>query len=158
LFNRPCRAPSPPAGALVVRGACGRGDPAPDAHDVVVLGSGVYAGHWLKQARDYVDAHQATLQERSVWLFSSGPVGDPPEPLEDPADLPELLDKTQARGHQLFAGKVDRSRVRFAERAILAALRVPDGDFRDMEAVRAWALSLLAAEGESPAAATSGTG
>lgn len=112
-------------------------------HDVVVLGSAIYAGHWLKTAREYVDANRDALRERTVWLFSSGPVGDPPEPATDPADLGEVTEKTGARGHRLFAGKVDRTELRFAERAILAALRVPDGDFRELSEVRAWAATLL---------------
>lgn len=127
--------------------------PAVEDHDLVVLGSALYAGHWLKEAREYVQARQEGLRQRTVWLFSSGPIGDPPQPADDPANLDELLEKTGALGHRLFAGKVDRSQLRFAERAILAALRVPDGDFRDFHQVREWATSLLeATEQPSPPA------
>lgn len=124
-----------------------------DGHELVVLGSALYAGHWLKAAREYVDANQESLRERRVWLFSSGPVGEPPEPTQDPADLEELVRKSGAVGHELFTGRIDRSQLRFAERAILAALRVPDGDYRDFDAVRTWAASLL----EAPDPAASGT-
>lgn len=118
---------------------------APDlaGHEVVVLGSALYAGHWLKPAREYVERNADQLRERQVWLFSSGPIGEPPEPTHDPADLQEMLEKTGAVAHELFCGKIDRTQLKFAERAILAALRVPDGDYRDMEAVRTWAKSLL---------------
>ena len=37
-------------------------------YDAVVLGSGVYAGHWLKPARAFVDRHEGALQ---------GPTGVP---------------------------------------------------------------------------------
>lgn len=132
-------------------------DPGIDGHDLVVLGSALYAGHWVKHAREFVDAHKEALKARTVWLFSSGPIGDPPQPADDPADLDEMIEKTGARGHRLFAGKVDRSQLRFAERAILAALRVEDGDFRDFAQARAWAGELLDASGDRPAAAGSST-
>jgi menaquinone-dependent protoporphyrinogen oxidase len=51
-----------------------------DGYDAVVIGSAVYAGHWLKPARELVERHATTtLAGRPVWLFSSGPVGDPPK-------------------------------------------------------------------------------
>jgi menaquinone-dependent protoporphyrinogen oxidase len=55
-----------------------------EGYDAVVLGSAVYAGHRLKPARKLVDRCGAALAARPVWLFSSGPVGDPPKPEEDP--------------------------------------------------------------------------
>jgi menaquinone-dependent protoporphyrinogen oxidase len=55
-----------------------------DGYDAVVVGSAVYAGHWLKPARELVERHAGVLAGRPVWLFSSGPVGDPPKPEEDP--------------------------------------------------------------------------
>jgi menaquinone-dependent protoporphyrinogen oxidase len=58
-----------------------------DGYDAVVLGSAVYAGHWLKPARELVERHAGELAGRPVWLFSSGPVGDPPKPEEDPVDV-----------------------------------------------------------------------
>ena len=44
--------------------------------DAFVIGSGVYGGHWVKEAAEYVRKHRAVLVHRPVWLFSSGPVGD----------------------------------------------------------------------------------
>jgi hypothetical protein len=65
-----------------------------DGYDAVVLGSAVYAGHWLKPARELVERHAGALASRPVWLFSSGPVGDPPKPEEDPVDVADLLAAT----------------------------------------------------------------
>jgi hypothetical protein len=59
-----------------------------DGYAAVVLGSAVYAGHWLKPARELVERHAGDLADRPVWLFSSGPVGDPPKPDEDPSTWP----------------------------------------------------------------------
>ena len=47
-----------------------------DRYDAVVLGSAVYAGHWLKPARALADRCAPALRARPVWLFSSGPEGD----------------------------------------------------------------------------------
>ena len=102
-----------------------------DGYDAVVLGSAVYAGHWLKPARELVDRLGSELAKRPVWLFSSGPVGDPPKPEEDPVDVAEIEGLTKAREHRVFAGKLVRRQLSFPERAIVSALRVPEGDFRD---------------------------
>src|SRR5687767_5059535 len=68
-----------------------------DEYDAVVLGSAVYAGHWMKTAVELVDRLGQNLAGRPVWLFSSGPVGEPPKPEEDPVDVAELMESTSAR-------------------------------------------------------------
>lgn len=47
-----------------------------EGYEAVVLGSAVYAGHWLEESRGFVKRHRAALAELPVWLFSSGPIGD----------------------------------------------------------------------------------
>jgi menaquinone-dependent protoporphyrinogen oxidase len=113
-----------------------------DGFDAVVLGSAVYAGHWLKPARELVDRSQDSLARRPVWLFSSGPLGDPPKPQEDPVDVAELLAATKAKGHRVFAGKLVKHQLGFAERAIALAFRAPDGDFRDCAEIKGWATEI----------------
>ena len=112
-------------------------------YDLVVLGSAVYAGHWMKSMRELVERRADELAARPIWLFSSGPVGDPPKPDEDPVDVAEVMMTTGARGHVVFAGKIDRSRLGFGERAIVSALKVPEGDFRDWDEVRRWANGIV---------------
>jgi menaquinone-dependent protoporphyrinogen oxidase len=75
---------------------------------------------------------------RPVWLFSSGPIGDPPKPDEEPVEVSDIAKATHVRGHRLFAGRLDRHRLGFGEKAVVAALRVADGDFRDWDAIDAW--------------------
>lgn len=113
--------------------------------DAVVLGSGVYVGHWMEPAKDLVERFGGELSSRPVWLFSSGPIGDPPKPEEDPVDLPELMEATGARGHRLFSGLVDKSRLGLGEKVILAAVRAPEGDYRPWDEIRAWADEIAAA-------------
>jgi menaquinone-dependent protoporphyrinogen oxidase len=118
-----------------------------DGYDAVVVGSAVYAGHWLRPARELAERHAGVLAGRPVWLFSSGPVGDPPKPEEDPVDVAELVALTNAREHRVLAGKLVRKQLSFPERAIVSALRVPEGDFRDWTEIRQWAAQIADAIG-----------
>lgn len=112
------------------------------AFDAAVLGSAVYAGRWMKPARELVERAADDLAARPVWLFSSGPIGEPPRPEEDPVDVAEIVESTSARDHRVFAGRLERSRLGFGERAVVAALRAPDGDFRDWDEIRGWATAI----------------
>lgn len=113
-----------------------------DGIDAVVAGSAVYAGHWLKPAREFLERHATDLKTKPVWLFSSGPIGDPPKPQEDPVDASSLMELTGARDHRVFAGKLDRRALNFGEKAIVMALRAPEGDFRDWNEIREWAAGI----------------
>jgi menaquinone-dependent protoporphyrinogen oxidase len=110
-----------------------------NGYEAVVLGSAVYAGHWLKPAKELVDRSRDALAERPVWLFSSGPVGDPPKPEEDPVDVADIVEATKARDHRVFAGRLVKKQLSFGEKAIVVALRVPEGDFRDWAEIKGWA-------------------
>jgi menaquinone-dependent protoporphyrinogen oxidase len=113
-----------------------------EGYDAVVLGSGVYAGRWLEPARRLAATFSDELAGRRVWLFSSGPIGDPPMPEAGPVEAAELLEATGGEEHRVFAGRLERARLGLAERAVVAALRAPDGDFRDWGAVSEWAGSI----------------
>jgi menaquinone-dependent protoporphyrinogen oxidase len=127
-----------------------------DGYEAVVLGSAVYAGHWLKPARELAERCAGALAGRPVWVFSSGPVGDPPKPEEDPVDVAELMEATGAREHRVFAGKLVRRQLSFPERAIVSALRVPEGDFRDWDEITRWAAGIASALQAGPAAGAGG--
>jgi len=58
-----------------------------EEYDAVVLGSAVYMGRWLKPARELTARSAAALATRPVWLFSSGPVGEPAMPADNPVDI-----------------------------------------------------------------------
>ena len=125
-----------------------------DSFGAVVLGSGIYLGHWMDAAKNLAERHAAELVARPVWLFSSGPVGEPPKPAEDPTDIAEIIEATHAREHRIFAGKVDRAGLGLGEKVILTAVRAPEGDFRPWEDVRAWAVEIAAALTAEPGTAT----
>jgi len=54
-------------------------------------------------------------------------------------DVAGILEATGARDHRVFSGKLDRSTLGFAEKAIMLTVRATEGDFRDWEAIREWA-------------------
>ena len=111
-----------------------------DATDAVVLGSAIYAGHWRDEAVDFARANKDILAALPVWLFSSGPLGEDVEDEEQqPKQLEELERDLQPNEHKVFFGALDRSKLAFGERMIAKAVKAPDGDFRDWDAIRAWA-------------------
>ena len=109
--------------------------------DAVVVGSAVYMGRWLKAAREFVSEHEVELSLLPVWLFSSGPLGpaDHLIPEGESADVPQLVDLVRARGHRVFAGRLERASLGFAERAAVKAVHAPEGDCRDWDAIYAFA-------------------
>jgi menaquinone-dependent protoporphyrinogen oxidase len=121
-----------------------------DGYEAAVIGSGVYVGRWLEPAKDLVGRHKVALSTIPVWLFSSGPIGDPPKPVEEPVDAAPLVALVGAREHRTFPGMVDRKRLGFGEKALMAAVHAPEGDYRPWDQVEAWALGIAAALDGAP--------
>jgi menaquinone-dependent protoporphyrinogen oxidase len=111
-------------------------------YDAFILGSAIYMGQWLRPANELVERSADVLVARRVWLFSSGPVGDPPRPEENAVDAAAILATTHAREHQVFGGKLVKKRLSFGEKAIAIALRAPEGDYRDWAEIRQWAAKI----------------
>lgn len=117
-------------------------------YDAVVLGSAVYMGSWRKEAAEFAHSHSAELAARPVWLFSSGPLAEPS--LDEPRNLTELRAKLSPRGHRVFAGALDGSKLSLPERIVISAIEATskhdlEGDFRDWKEIDAWADSIAAA-------------
>ena len=124
-----------------------------DGFDAVIIGSGVYAGHWLGAAKGFIERHEVALRQRPVWLFSSGPLGDPPAPIAEPVDVAPLVERTAARGHRIFAGRLAKDELGFGERALVKMVRAPYGDYRDWPEIVEWAREIA---GGLKAAASAG--
>lgn len=126
-------------------------------YDAFVVGSAIYLGNWLKEARRFVDEHAEELRARPTWLFASGSiVGDPPV-ADDPnalrAGLAErLVEATNAREHKLFAGKLDVSALGLLEKAAVRGAHAAEGDHRDWGEVTRWATAIASALGAGRAA------
>lgn len=118
------------------------GDPA--GYRAIVLGSGVYAGMWRREAKRYLKAHQAELARRPVWLFSSGPTGE--GDLDKllmgwkfPKGLQPVADRIKPRGIVVFRGAFDETRAGFFEKWIMKKVKAASGDFRDWSVIESWA-------------------
>jgi len=85
----------------------------------------------------------AHLRLRPVWLFWSGPVGANPATSE-PDDVQAMVEATGAREARCFVGALDKASLSLSERALVALVRAQDGDYRDLDAVRAWAVGVAA--------------
>lgn len=107
--------------------------------EAVILGSAVYTGGWLKQARELIGRLAGELGPRRVWLFSSGPVGEPRVPATQPRGVESLIDRADARGHMTFDGRLLATGLGLGERLAVRTIGAATGDFRDWTAIEAWA-------------------
>jgi menaquinone-dependent protoporphyrinogen oxidase len=112
-------------------------------YDAVVLGSAIYAGNLLPEARSFAERFRGPLSEKPLWLFSSGPLGaEDPQPHDDPQRIAATLGELPLRDHKIFVGRLDLDSLGFAERMITRVVKAPAGDFRDWESIKGWALKI----------------
>jgi menaquinone-dependent protoporphyrinogen oxidase len=116
----------------------------PADYRAVILGSGVYAGMWRRQAAKYLRTHEAELAKKPVWLFSSGPTGS--GDLEKllggwsfPGGLRAVAERIKPRGTVVFRGAFDEAKAGFFEKWIMKKVKAEYGDFRDWPVIEAWA-------------------
>jgi len=112
------------------------------AYDAFIIGSAVYAGHWLRSALSFMHDHANELARHPVWLFSSGPLGDAGPAERKVADIQHVAELVRIRDHCVFAGRLEPRRLGWIEKLITAIVGAPQGDFRDWEAVRSWACGI----------------
>ena len=136
-----------------------------DSHQAFVIGSAVYYGLWRREATRFAKRHSAHLASRPVWLFSSGPLGtktaDPQRRDLLSAAEPKVIAKFRPaiapRGHRVFFGALDLSKLGPAERLVTKLLAwqdlVSEGNFRDQADICAWATGIAQALDATQAAA-----
>lgn len=112
-----------------------------DEHDAYVIGSAVYLDHWLRPARQFVSANEVVLARHPVWLFSSGPLG---EPLSDTLDSdlsPSMVGTSTVVPieHRVFPGRLHTDDLGPVERTIAHVVGAPEGDFRDWDDIAEFA-------------------
>jgi len=125
-------------------------------YKAVILGSAVYIGQWQKKAAAFLQANEEKLAELPVWLFSSGPTGkgDPVQLMNGwrfPKALQSIADRIHTRDIAVFHGVLDLKKLNLVEKWMIKNVKAPLGDFRDWEAINAWARSISdALLGETP--------
>jgi menaquinone-dependent protoporphyrinogen oxidase len=114
----------------------------------VVVGTGVRAGRVYQEAATFLETHQEVLSKVPVAYFvvcmtmqddtedARCQAGTYLDQLQEKAPAVEPVD----RG--LFGGAMDYKKLPLPLRLIMKVMKASEGDFRDWEAIRAWATGL----------------
>lgn len=122
-----------------------------EGYDAFIVGSAVYIGSWMKEAAEFVRRNRDALATKPVWLFSSGPVGTTvlQENIREtsvPKEIAEFQTRIRPKGHRVFFGAFDHTRLDFGHRIVYAmpAMKkiMVDGDVRDWPNIDAWAAEI----------------
>jgi menaquinone-dependent protoporphyrinogen oxidase len=130
-----------------------------DGYDAVVLGSAVYMRRWRGDARHFLRKQRHALEQRPLWIFSSGPTGDPSKDnpsWTEPRHTMAKVEEMGAREHVVFGGSMPREPHGRIEQSMVDNTPEEWRDRRDWDAIRAWARGIagrLPTAGARPAAA-----
>jgi len=119
--------------------------PDPVAYDAVVVGSGVRAGSWHGAVKKWVEGNASALRQRPVAFYTCGlMITEEGKAEEVRAYTDPLIEATGIKPVELglFAGSFKPGEFSFAERTVLRLMKTPEGDFRDWDAIDAWADAL----------------
>lgn len=120
--------------------------PDPAAYDAVVVGSGVRAGNWHGAVKTWVTLRADVLKTKPVAFFTAclTMASDPGKADDVRAYTDPLIAETGVTPVDigLFAGMNQPKTFSLPERLIMKAMKAPEGDFRDLEAVATWAEAL----------------
>jgi menaquinone-dependent protoporphyrinogen oxidase len=113
--------------------------PNPAGYDAVVVGVPLYTGRFLKTGDRFLRKNEASLGGRPWALFVLGPRGDDKSREDAQGQLDRLMAKRaklDPRSIALFDGVIRPEKLRFPFNRMAA------GDWRDWDAIRAWAQTL----------------
>ncbi|WFN34668.1 flavodoxin domain-containing protein [Methanogenium sp. S4BF] len=119
-----------------------------DAYDAVILGSPVYMGKMLVEAREFCKQYRPYLMDKWLAIFVDGISCCPPgstdiSPLI--AAIDEMYEYVRPAMKTGFAGAFSPTDLSEADAQIAGMVRPPVGDFRDHEAIRVWAQEVASA-------------
>jgi menaquinone-dependent protoporphyrinogen oxidase len=122
-------------------------NPPLDGYQAALVGSPVHGGHWMPEAFEFVRANQAMLERILAALFTVH-VGHQGKDAASRQRRRAFLDRVRplvpAVTEGYFAGRLDQRSVAMGAPAWIARL-TPTMDFRDWDAIRAWAGDLATA-------------
>ncbi len=116
-----------------------------DGYQAVVVGSAIRAGQWLGEASEFVKTHKAALAARKTAFFTLCLTlkDDTPSNREKVAAyLKPVRATVEPDWIEFFAGKMDYRKLSLGPRLIAKAIKAPEGDYRDWNAIGAWADAL----------------
>ncbi|MBP1928592.1 menaquinone-dependent protoporphyrinogen oxidase [Methanolinea mesophila] len=117
----------------------------PAGFDAVVLGSPLYMGKMLPEAREFVHKFRGPLSGMPLYVFVAGytfreRLEEYLRSGEDAIDAIRLYVTPLGTGY--FAGRVDPDRVSGPDREILIMGGVHPGDFREWDRIKKWAVQI----------------
>ncbi len=106
--------------------------------EAVLVGGGLYAGRWQRDARRFVRRYADELRGLPVFFFSSGPLDDSAVEREIPPtpSVRQLITLAGAREHVTFGGRLDEDAKGFIAHRMAKAGHA--GDWRDVPRIAAW--------------------
>ena len=114
-------------------------------YNAVVIGAPVYTGKVTGDVAAFVAANKDELSHLPVAGFVTGIAPVYPKT----GDVKEFTDQfvtalapIRPVAITMFAGTLDAGKMNFVERSLTSLLKVPTGDFRDWDAIAAWARTL----------------
>lgn len=115
-------------------------------YQMVVLGSAIRMRKWLPETKDFVSRFQKDLANKSTAFFTVclTMAEDTSESREKVREFTQpVRDLFMPDREEFFAGQLDYQHLSLVEGALMRyAIRAPEGDFRDWEKIRAWAMEL----------------
>lgn len=116
------------------------------AYQAVVVGSLFRMGSWVGEAKSFIEKNKDTLNKVPTAFFTvCGTLKDDNEETrkEVAGYVSPILQIIKPVENGLFAGKIDFSKMNFLDRMIMEnMIKSPQGDFRNWDAINAWAASL----------------
>lgn len=116
---------------------------------MVVLGAPLYMFHWHRDAKRFLAQHRKIIEKLPVAVFALGPFFQNDE--KECREARRQLDSELAQfpwfapcACEVFGGRFDPTKIRFPLRSFLK--KIPATDFRDWDAIRAWAGGLAGKE------------
>jgi menaquinone-dependent protoporphyrinogen oxidase len=115
-----------------------------DSYDAVIVGSALYNGTWLPEAKEFLESFQTELAKKDVWVFSSGPATDD-DPVtvlggwKIPEQFKHILDVIRPQAIVLFSGKIDAAKLSSEDYLVSSSLRGVSGDYRNWQTIEGWA-------------------
>ncbi|MHB8163640.1 MAG: flavodoxin domain-containing protein [Methanoregula sp.] len=114
-------------------------------YTAVVVGGPLYMGSVDGAVGRFVGRYHEQLQNLPVAAFAVGIAPKSPDPhaIEMSMEaLKKALGPLTPVTSVLFAGNLDPAKINFVMRKFLAMAKIPSGDFRDWDAIAAWAREL----------------
>jgi menaquinone-dependent protoporphyrinogen oxidase len=116
-----------------------------DSYQSIVLGSAIRAGNLLPEVKAFIMKNQDRLAQKHFSIFIVClTLKDETE--ENCKTVSAYLEPVRAQvkpdKEGLFAGTMNINKLGFLERMLIKAMKAPEGDYRNWEAIDAWAEEL----------------